>query len=49
MIPTMVKSSVPTLIATLVTGTSLTVVTTLVHHIRVGSDNFSKFFLSLKI
>ena len=40
MIPTLVKSPVPTLIATLVGGTSLT----LVHHIGEGLDNIQKVF-----
>ena len=40
MIPTLVKSPVPTLIATLVGGTSLT----LVHHIGEGLDNIQKSF-----
>ena len=39
MIPTLVKSPVPTLIATLVGGTSLT----LVHHIEEGLDNILHF------
>ena len=40
MIPALVKSPVPTLIATLVGGTSLT----LVHHIEEGLDNIQKVF-----
>ena len=42
MIPTLVKSPVPTLIATLVGGTSLT----LVHHIEEGLDNIQSFLKS---
>ena len=42
MIPTLVKSPVPTLIATLVGGTSLT----LVHHIGEGLDNIQRFYFS---
>ncbi len=44
MIPTLVKSPLPTLIVILVTGTSLT----LVHHIEEGLDNIQIFLKSKK-
>ncbi len=49
MVTISVKSPIPTLIATLVTGTFLTVVTTSVYHIAVDLDNIQKSFWFIRI